>query len=103
MGHKNRIPANILVNNSQSFVSLFKALSHEGRFAILLQLNAGEMSVSQLEQATNQRQTVVSQQLARLRQDNLVDFRRQGKAVYYSICDKRLTKVLRHIGTLAQE
>ncbi|WP_424982816.1 ArsR/SmtB family transcription factor [Maritalea sp. S77] len=62
-----------------------KAIAHEGRLSILCRLAEGEASVSDLEDLLNARQAAVSQQLARLRQEGLVNTRRQGKAIYYSL------------------
>ncbi|AVX03896.1 ArsR/SmtB family transcription factor [Maritalea myrionectae] len=62
-----------------------KAIAHEGRLSILCRLAEGEASVSDLEALLNARQAAVSQQLARLRQEGLVNTRRQGKAIYYSL------------------
>jgi DNA-binding transcriptional ArsR family regulator len=62
-----------------------KALSHETRLVILCQLIQGEKTVNELEQVLNMRQAAVSQQLARLRADDLVEARRDGKSVRYSI------------------
>jgi DNA-binding transcriptional ArsR family regulator len=40
------------------------------------------------------RQPAVSQQLARLRGDNLITARREGKAIYYSIADDRARRIM---------
>ena len=66
--------------------SLFlKAMAHPNRLMILCLLCEGERSVSELEQLLALRQPTVSQQLARLREDDLVKTRRQGKTMYYSL------------------
>jgi DNA-binding transcriptional ArsR family regulator len=64
---------------------LLKALAHEARLVILCQLIDGEKTVSELEALVGLRQPAVSQQLARLRADRLVEARRTGKNIYYSI------------------
>lgn len=74
--------------------ALLKALSHEGRLMIMCQLVAGEKSVSELEETLDIRQAAVSQQLARLRLEGLVEPRRDGKTIYYSIADERPRRVL---------
>jgi DNA-binding transcriptional ArsR family regulator len=80
--------------NALDYSPIFKAISHRGRLAIVLELHKQELSVSQLERATQQKQTVVSQQLARLRRDELVEFRREGKTVIYRISDPRLCDII---------
>ena len=74
--------------------ALMKALAHEGRMMILCHLSEGEKTVSQLEQLLGQRQAAVSQQLARLRAENLVASRRDGKARLYSVSDPRTAEVV---------
>ncbi len=69
--------------------ALLKTLAHEGRLMILCHLATGERSVTELEQALGSRQAAVSQQLARLRSEGLVDCRRDGKAIYYALRDQR--------------
>lgn len=84
---KNKLePAsNGLVAHVRSATLQLKAMAHESRLAILFQLYNGPKSVSQLEKLLNMRQPAVSQQLARLRSDNMVATERRGKQVYYSI------------------
>ncbi|MCU0902910.1 MAG: metalloregulator ArsR/SmtB family transcription factor [Tabrizicola sp.] len=74
--------------------AFLKALSHEGRLMILCHLAQSEKSVTELESLLGQRQAAVSQQLARLRLEGLVSTRRDGKAIYYSIRDARVTTLL---------
>ena len=73
--------------NAQRATDFLKALAHEGRLMILCHLATGEKSVTELEHLLHARQAAVSQQLARLRHSNFVQFRREGKAMYYSLPD----------------
>ena len=74
--------------------SFLKALSHEGRLMILCHLSSGEKSVTELERLLDSRQAAVSQQLARLRLEGLVNCRREGKAIYYSIQDPKVSRTI---------
>lgn len=74
-----------LLASARSATELLKALSHESRLIMLCMLLDGERTVGELEQALGLRQPAVSQQLARLRADHLVEARREGKNIYYSI------------------
>ena len=56
-----------------------------GRLVILCVLSEGEKTVGDLGAILAQRQSNVSQQLARLRLDGLVTTRRDGKNVYYRL------------------
>ncbi|WP_238372527.1 ArsR/SmtB family transcription factor [Heliomarina baculiformis] len=71
-----------------------KTLSHQGRLLILCHLCKGELSVSELESLLDIRQAAVSQMLARLRDENLVTTRRNGKTVYYALADHRTEQVI---------
>nr|WP_319774253.1 metalloregulator ArsR/SmtB family transcription factor [Breoghania sp.] len=71
-----------------------KALAHESRLMILCLLCEGEKSVTELESLLSLRQPTVSQQLARLRADNLVATRRDGKTIYYSLADENVLRIL---------
>lgn len=74
--------------------NFLKAISHEGRLMILCHLATGEKSVTELEDLLSARQAAVSQQLSRLRLEGLVQPRRDGKTIYYSLTDRRATKIL---------
>lgn len=74
-----------MMASARAAADLLKALSHESRLVMLCMLLDGERTVGELEQALNLRQPAVSQQLARLRADRLVETRRDGKNIYYSI------------------
>ncbi|WP_235933351.1 ArsR/SmtB family transcription factor [Paragemmobacter ruber] len=74
--------------------AFLKALSHEGRLMILCHLSTGEKSVTELERLLDSRQAAVSQQLARLRLEGLVACRREGKAIYYSIQDPKVSRTI---------
>ena len=72
----------------------FKVLAHPARLAILDQLRTGAKSVNELQMAIGADQSTVSQQLARLRSGNIVDTRKEGTAVYYSIRDQMIFQLL---------
>ncbi len=73
---------------------LLKSMAHEGRLVILYLLSIRERSVSELEATLDMRQPAVSQQLARLRSDNIVSTRRDGKMVYYSLASDQARAVV---------
>ncbi|AZL57642.1 transcriptional regulator [Tabrizicola piscis] len=75
--------------------AFLKAVSHEGRLLILCHLAEGERSVTELERMLDLRQAAVSQQLARLRLEGLVHTRREGKAIFYSIQDPKVLRLVR--------
>jgi DNA-binding transcriptional ArsR family regulator len=86
-----------LLEQARKASDLLKALSHESRLLILCLLVEGEKSVSELERIIKMPQAAVSQQLARLRFDRLVNTRREGRTIYYSIASEEVSSI---IGTL---
>lgn len=64
---------------------LLKALSSQHRLNILLQLIYGEKSVGQLARLLGIRSSTVSQHLARLRREGIVDSCREGQSIHYRI------------------
>lgn len=91
---------NELLEHARKASDLLKALSHESRLLILCLLAEGEKSVSELEQIMDMPQAAVSQQLARLRFDRLVNTRREGRVVYYSIASAEVSSVIETLYTL---
>ena len=85
---------NKLLEQARMASELLKALAHEGRLLILCLLTEGEKSVSELEEAMQMPQAAVSQQLARLRFDRLVNTRRDGRTIYYSIASAQVSSVI---------
>lgn len=84
-----------LIDNAEDASNLLKALGHEGRLAILCYLAHRPHSVTQLEELLESRQAAVSQQLARLRLEGLVNARREGHQIFYSLADDRVAVMLR--------
>lgn len=74
-----------LYENAKGASSFLKSLSNEKRLLILCLLTEGEKSVTELERTLGLRQPAISQQLARLRADEMVTQRRDGKTIYYSL------------------
>jgi DNA-binding transcriptional ArsR family regulator len=74
--------------------SVLKTVSHESRLIILCHLVGGPKSVSELQVLISCRQASVSQQLSRLRFENLVVTRRIGKSVYYSLADGKTANLI---------
>lgn len=72
----------------------FKALGHPARLVILNELRDGERSVQELQAVLAMDQSSVSQQLAVLRNKNLVDSRKEGTTVYYRVRDPMIFQLL---------
>jgi len=72
----------------------FKALAHPLRISILDTLREGELTVNEISQRFAVEPANASQQLAVLRNRNIVITRKEGANVYYSVSDKAIFKLL---------
>lgn len=87
-------PPDEMAENAQKASAYLKTLAHEGRLMILCHLGSGEKSVGELESLLGIRQAAVSQMLARLREEGLVETRRDGKTIYYSLAGDDTQRVI---------
>ena len=76
---------------------LMKMLSAPNRLLILCQLAESEKSVGQLCELLGLKSPAMSQQLSLLRREGLIDARRQGQSIYYSISDENLLSLLSYL------
>lgn len=72
----------------------FKTLGHPARIRVLEVLSDGEQSVGQLVPAVGIEASHLSQQLAVLRRANLVQTRKEGSTVYYSVANPEIFTLL---------
>ena len=72
----------------------FRALGHPARLRILELLRDCERTVSELQVELGIEGSSVSQQLAVMRSRNIVDTRRAGTSVYYSVRDPQIFQLL---------
>ena len=71
-----------------------KALAQESRLLTLCALAGGKESVGEPEAFLSQRQSTVSQQLARLRLEHLVAARREGATIHYRRANEKVRTML---------
>jgi ArsR family transcriptional regulator, virulence genes transcriptional regulator len=81
--------------NVEVAVNLLKALSNEKRLMVVCALYKGEKNVGELEKIVGLSQSALSQHLARLRRDGLVNNRRDAQTIYYSLSDTATAQVLK--------
>jgi uncharacterized protein (TIGR01244 family) len=79
---------------------LLKVLANEDRFLILCQLTQGERNVGQLEAALGISQPTLSQQLGVLREEKLVETRKEGKYVYYKFASHEVATIMSTLSVL---
>ncbi len=74
--------------------ALLKALGNRDRLLLMCQLSQGEYCVSDLEHLLHIQQPTLSQQLAVLREEQLVATRREGKQIFYRVASKEALAVM---------
>lgn len=84
----------LMEKNVETASQLLKAIGSPTRLMLLCALADGEKSVSELTDALGLRQAMVSQHLARLRQEGLVTTRREAQSVYYQIADETAEEIV---------
>jgi ArsR family transcriptional regulator, virulence genes transcriptional regulator len=76
--------------------TLMKALGNEKRLMILcMLLDNSETSVMPLAEAVSLSQSALSQHLARMRDEGLVSFRREGQTLFYRVADPKVKRVIK--------
>ncbi len=76
-----------LSSRAEEATSLMKSLAHQSRLMICCQLRSGEMAVGELEDVLGIKQPNLSRELGKLRDDGLVETRRESKTVYYRLSE----------------
>lgn len=71
----------------------FKVFGDETRIKILYVLSKTEMCVCDIADLLNMTQSAISHQLRVLRNARLVKYKREGKAVYYSLDDEHVENI----------
>jgi ArsR family transcriptional regulator len=84
----------LTVQDARAIARFFQVLADPTRVRMLRALAAHHWSVSDLARAMEMDQPAVSHQLRYLRDQGLVDYRRDGKRVYYTLTDNHLRAVL---------
>ena len=80
--------------NAADAVSLLKGLANESRLMIVCVLAEGELSVGQLNQRIKLSQSALSQHLAVLREQGLVQTRRESQTIYYRLADSAAIDII---------
>jgi len=74
--------------------SMLKTLSNPDRLLLLCRISQAEQCVGDLEEALDIHQPTLSQQLGVLRDEGLVNTRRDGKRIYYSVASPQALAVM---------
>lgn len=81
--------------NAATVAELLKALGNTKRLMVMCKLaEHGEMRVAAIAEAVDLSQSALSQHLAKMRAEGLVDFRREAQTLWYRIADSRCEALL---------
>jgi len=80
---------------------LFSIIGNPFRIKILLTIGKGEACVCHLEALLGKRQAFISQHLMALRQEGILETRREGKYIFYRLADLDTLDLIRKAGELA--
>lgn len=83
-----------LIRKCEEVSGVMKSLSHPVRLKVLCQALDGEKTVSELTEFCGISQSAMSQFLGRMSNEGLLQSRREGTKVYYSIKDRKIAKLL---------
>ena len=86
--------------STKKAVELFHALSDETRLALLDRLKAGEQCVCELTEAMKTGQSRLSFHLKVLKDAGLVEDRREGRWMYYSLSAEAIEELEELVGSL---
>ena len=84
----------LMQTNASRASELMKLLGHPHRLMILCELNQGECSVGELSERIGINQSPLSQHLARMRHEGVVQARRDAQTVYYSLSGEEVSAVI---------
>lgn len=80
--------------NAKEVANLLKVMANENRLLILCELIEEPMSVSQLLEKLNITQSGISQHLAILKANGILDYDKKAQTIFYSIKDERIYKLM---------
>ena len=83
-----------MARNAGAAARFLRTLGNENRLMVLCSLGTGELSVSALLERVPLSQSALSQHLAVLRHEGLVDTRREAQTIHYRIADPRVLRII---------
>jgi ArsR family transcriptional regulator, virulence genes transcriptional regulator len=83
-----------LTLEAENAAQFLKLIANTNRLLILCTLQDGAANVGQLEQKLGVSQPALSQHLARMRQEGVLETKRQGQHIFYSVKDPRIAALM---------
>ena len=85
-------------NKYNETAELLKVLAHPVRICIVKGLlENGECNVSHMQNCLNAPQSTISQHLQKLRAAGIIEGRRNGLEIYYSVCNQKVASLIKVI------
>ena len=91
---ENQMDMEKMAVHASDAAGLMKALGNESRLVILCTLASGERSVGELNDIVPLSQSALSQHLAVLREQGLVQTRRESQTIFYSLAPGPADRVI---------
>jgi DNA-binding transcriptional ArsR family regulator len=89
--------------NANRMAARLKLMSHPERLLMLCRMDEGEASVNELVMLTGLSQSAVSQHLAMLRDEGVVNIRGEAQTRYYSLSDPVVRGIIHALCDLCSE
>ncbi|BCJ98494.1 ArsR/SmtB family transcription factor [Anaerocolumna chitinilytica] len=84
------------VNHYNEAAEMLKVLAHPVRLCMVKGLlEKGECNVSYMYTCLNAPQSTISQHLQKLKSAGIIEGRREGLEIYYSVCDERVSELIK--------
>lgn len=84
----------------ENLSSLLKSISHPIRLKILCLLQEKEMTVGEIRNEVETTHANISQHLSILRNQGVIDFRKDSNFIHNRIADERVTELMKTMRTL---
>lgn len=91
-----------LKTNAATMAGKLKLMSHPERLLMLCRMDEGEVSVNEMVALTGLSQSSVSQHLALLREEGVVNIRGEAQTRYYSLSDPIVRGVIHALCDLCE-
>jgi len=89
-----------LASSAEKASQFLKSIASPQRLRILCAVMEHELSVGDIGKAVSASQSVVSQHLALMRREGLVQPRRDGQTIYYRLADQNVVEIFKTLGSI---
>lgn len=92
-----------LLENAKEMAQLLKLIAHPDRLMVLCHLVEGEMNAGELAGQSSLSGSAFSQHLALLRKANIINARKEGLHIFYSLKDERIRELMKTMYEVCQK